>query len=151
MKMQELLKRYKGLHYYKASFDAMVLTIVNNSEVRAVLDSHGLNSRAFVCMTPGNLLVGRKCLEVRMPYDLWHGRVEATTTTAMKIGQLGPGVAVGACFSTDDIRAELAKLRAWVKELAIAGTHVFDAGQQHMRCMKVLGEINKDQTDEGGD
>lgn len=134
MTIKELLKRYKGLYYNQPSFDAKVLTIVNNSEVRAVLDSHGLNSRAFVCLTPGNLLVGRKCLEIRVPYDLWHGRTS-------HVDSISSHTHVDRPEPTPDVEAELAKLRAWVRALAVAGTHAFDPGQRH-HSGQVLNEID---------
>ena len=143
MKIQELLKQYKGLHLSKPSFDAMVLTIVNNSEVRAVLDSHGLNSRAFVCMTSGNLLVGRKCLEVRVPFDVWYDRVDRADEVFFDSGvSVDDLCAPSKSDPAPDVHVELAKLRAWVKALAVAGLHAFDPDQRY-RSTQVLDEINE--------
>jgi len=140
--IKELLKRYKGLHLSKPSFDAMVLVIINNSETRAVLDSFSLNYRAFVCMEQGNLLVGRKCLEVRVPYDLWHGRVVSPSTIPVSNIDVAD-CPVKSTFTVERNSAEIVKLRAWVRSLAVAGTHAFDPGQRH-RSTIVLNEIDRD-------
>ena len=79
MTIQELLKKYKDGHVAAWNGGSMSLVIVDNQEVRSVLNSKGLRFVDFVNRQQGHLLVGRKVLSLEVPHAMWNEWVGTST------------------------------------------------------------------------
>jgi len=124
MTIRELVEKYKKLCYYCGPVGMDTdLTIIDTPEVRAVLKSVRVNIRAFVGMEQDSLLAGCKCLQVRVPWDVWTGKTTINGMPGDKADAIGSveGEVAELRAHVTDLKHEVDAMYKYVEELGIAG------------------------------